>query len=171
MKSCSEPNCARPVFTHGFCKSHAHKYYNSRVKKVKKVKKKTRGQLVKELDRVFSIFIRQRGMDARGFNRCYTCGTRAHWSDLQCGHFISRRHYPTRWDEKNCKPQDAKCNIFNQGNAPVFAANLIEEYGASILNLLLAKKNNLMKITNTELEILIDDYKSKHFKELSENKK
>lgn len=153
MKTCKD--CSRPVFTHGYCKSHAAKYYLGK-------KKKTRGQLVKELDRVFSIFIRQRGMDARGFNSCYTCGTTARWQDLQCGHFISRRHYSTRWDEKNCKPQDAKCNVFNQGNAPVFAAKLIEEYGASILNLLIAKKNNLMKITNTELEILINEYNSKN---------
>lgn len=43
----------------------------------KVVKKKPN---TKELDRVFSIFIRKRDMDINGFNSCFTCGTFLHWT-------------------------------------------------------------------------------------------
>ena len=125
----------------------------------RKIKKKSRSSLVTELDRVFSIFIRTRNVNAEGITKCFTCGKTAHWKELQCGHFISRRHYSTRWDEKNCQPQCSRCNIFNQGNAPVFAQRLIAKYGSDILDLLIAKKNNTFKASNFELEVLISEYK------------
>ena len=55
-------------------------------------------KLKKELDMVFSLFIR-----AKYPKVCYTC--KATDKTLQCGHFITRNHLATRWLESNCRPQ------------------------------------------------------------------
>ncbi len=124
-------------------------------------KSKSTAKLQKDLDAVYSEYIRRKDADPNGFVRCYTSGKVFHWKQIQCGHFISRRHLSTRWYEKNTKPQSVAENVFNQGNGPVFARKLIEEYGPGILEELEIKKNNICKMGNFEYEILIKEYKAK----------
>lgn len=45
-----------------------------------------------------------------GIIQCVTCGKREHWTKMQGGHFISRRHAATRCDQTNIHPQCARCN-------------------------------------------------------------
>lgn len=118
-------------------------------------------KLIKKLDDVFSKYIRLKNADENGIVKCYTCGKYHHWKEIQCGHYISRRHFGTRWEEKNCKPQCVGCNIFNQGSADTFARNLIREYGSDILELLAAKKNNITKLGGFELNFMISDYQAR----------
>lgn len=66
--------------------------------------------LIKELDRVFSIVVRQRYMDEAGFVRCKSCDRIYHWTQITCGHFRKRRHMRTRWHIKNAAPQCSVCN-------------------------------------------------------------
>lgn len=113
------------------------------------------------LDKVYSEYIRRKDADINGMIQCYTSGKWFHFSKLHCGHFISRRHLSTRWCEKNTKPQSIAENLFNQGNGPVFAQKLIEEYGPGILEELEIKKNNPCKMGRFEYEILIKEYKQK----------
>ena len=68
-------------------------------------KKLTRSKLVKKLDAVFSQYIRLKDADEFGNATCFTCGKVDHWKKLQNGHFQSRKHYATRWDEMNCQVQ------------------------------------------------------------------
>lgn len=128
----------------------------------KKVIKKTNSQskLKDRLDKVFSVYIRTRSIDKRGYTNCFTCGKPAHWKDLHCGHYISRRHLSTRWEEKNCKPQCVGCNIFNQGAADVFAIKLVNLYGPQILELLNLKKNSIAKYGAFELGLMIEQFES-----------
>ena len=83
----------------------------------KSAKKPTRSKLVKKLDVVFSQYVRMSNADKNGFCTCITCGKRGHWKNdgIQAGHFMSRRHYSTRWDEQNVFPQCIKCNMYSQG--------------------------------------------------------
>lgn len=118
-------------------------------------------KLVEKLDTVFSLYIRKSAANEQGIVKCYTCGAYHEWKYVDAGHYISRRHFGTRWEEKNVKPQCKKCNIFNQGSADTFAAHLVREYGSTILELLAAKKNNTMKLGKFEYEILIKDYQNK----------
>jgi hypothetical protein len=118
-------------------------------------------KLVKILDDVFSLFIRQRNADSNGMVKCFTSGKRMHWKQAQCGHFISRRHYATRWDEINCQVQSVAENIFNQGNSPVFGQKLNEKYGPGTVEGLLLKKNNKFKLEFFTLKFLIQHYKEK----------
>ena len=79
--------------------------------------KKTISKLKKELDKWFSLYIRLRDSNEYGIVQCFTCGKIGHYKKggMQCGHFQSRRHHATRWNEQNCQVQCVKCNMFEQG--------------------------------------------------------
>jgi hypothetical protein len=92
--------------------------------KIKKVKKESCHVLEKKLDTIFSKYIRTIHP-----KKCYTCGNILEYSHLQCGHYISRGHKATRFEENNCRPQCAFCNCYRQGEAWSFRQNLIIEIG------------------------------------------
>jgi hypothetical protein len=124
-------------------------------------KKQKRSTLVKKADAIFSQFIRQRNADENGVTECFTCGKKDHWKKLQCGHFQSRKHYATRWNEDNCQVQCAGCNVFRYGEQYTFGRNLdvyIKEGLAEELNIL---SNKIVKFNNNDLLSLIDYYKNK----------
>ena len=56
----------------------------------KKAKKPKRQKLIKELDRVFSKFIRLRDCDKKGIVTCPLCGAKIPYEKAQNMHFISR---------------------------------------------------------------------------------
>ena len=89
--------------------------------------KRKRSAIVKELDRVFSQYIRRRNANLDGFVDCFTCGRSYHWKKIQNGHFMSRGRYSTRWDEENCRPQCYGCNVMQQGRQYDFGLNLDRE--------------------------------------------
>jgi len=118
-------------------------------------------KLVKKLDEVFSIFIRRRSADSNGMVKCFTSGKIMHWKESQCGHFVSRRHYATRWDEVNCQVQSVGENVFNQGNAPQFAVNLDKMFGVGTAEGLVMKSKNKFKLDFFTLKYLIQQYTDK----------
>lgn len=124
-------------------------------------KKRSIPVLQKELDRIFSIFIRMRDSNEQGIIRCITCGAILTFRTAQCGHFWSRRHISVRWDEQNTASQCVKCNIFDQGANQKFASALQRKYGESILQILEIRKNNVCKMSQFQYEILIKEYQSK----------
>lgn len=86
-------------------------------------KKPTRKTLITKLDKVFSEYIRRK--DAKNdIATCVTCGKKDHWKKLQNGHFMSRKHYATRWDEDNVGVQCSACNVFRYGEQYLFAKYL-----------------------------------------------
>jgi len=123
--------------------------------------KKTRSKVVKELDRVFSLYIRQRDANLDGFVECFTCGRSNHWKKMDAGHFQSRGKYSTRWCEKNVMPQDKRCNIFNQGEQFKFGKRLDEVYGDGTAEEIILKSNQTVKFSTSELEEMIENYKQK----------
>jgi len=123
------------------------------------MKKKSISQLKKEVDKIFSLFIRQRG-SIKGYNSCFTCGLRREWKKLQCGHFISRTHSNTRYDEINCQVQCFACNVWKRGNIAEFAARLIEKYGQKEFNNLIKKGRQLKQFTEKELLELKEKFKN-----------
>ena len=91
--------------------------------------KKPISKLKKELDKWFSLYIRLREATSQGFAQCFTCGKIDYYKKLQCGHFQSRRHHATRWNEWNCQVQCVKCNMFEQGEQWKFGLNINAKYG------------------------------------------
>jgi len=124
-------------------------------------KEKTYKQLIKELDSAYSKYIRQKDADDNGQVKCYTCDKVKHWKSIDCGHYISRRHLSSRFFEKNTKPQCKGCNIFKEGNKPVFALELIKEYGKDVLEELDSLSHIKMKYDRNRLSNMIMFFKNK----------
>lgn len=124
-------------------------------------RKPSRKTLVNKADKVFSEYIRRRYADDNGMTECFTCGKKDHWKKLQCGHFQSRKHYATRWNEDNCQVQCAGCNVFRYGEQYTFGRNLdiyVREGLAEELNIL---SNKIVKYDNHDLMSLIEYYQKK----------
>ena len=119
-----------------------------------KIKKPTRSKLVKKLDTVFSQYIRLSNADNNKNCICVTCNKTFFWKEIQAGHFMSRKHYSIRWDERNVKPQCAGCNVFRYGEQFKFSLYL----GNKLSEELLAESRVIRKFTNVELEEMIQKY-------------
>ena len=118
--------------------------------------KKPKSKLIKELDILFSQFVRlSNSID--GYCSCVTCGRVYEWKKIQSGHFISRQHYSVRWDERNVKPQCYGCNVMQQGRQYEFSKYLGQELSEELY--LLSKQTR--KFTEIELQEMIEHYKNK----------
>ena len=125
-------------------------------------KKKTYAQLKKDLDKVFSLYIRLKAADGGGFVQCVTCNVIRHYKDnMDNGHYVSRNHLSTRWYEKNCHVQCRGCNRFGNGRLDEYALFLTGEYGPDILWKLNQKKHEQVKFGLPALREMIQTYKDK----------
>ena len=70
---------------------------------------------------------------------------------------MSRKHYSTRWDEDNVQVQCKSCNLYNQGEQYKYSIFL----GSDKSDELYMKSKQTVKISNFELEELIELYKQK----------
>jgi hypothetical protein len=124
------------------------------------MKKPTRKSLVTKLDTIFSQYIRRK--DAiNEIATCVTCGKKDHWSKLQNGHWASRKHYNTRWDETNCHVQCAGCNVFRAGEIYLYTKYLCSKYGNNFPEELYLKSHKTVKFADIDLIELIDYYTEK----------
>ena len=130
--------------------------------KAKKPTKKPikRSKVVRDLDAIFSQYIRLKESDEYGYCICVTSGQKMFWKEAQCGHFISRGKYPTRWDETNCHPQSVYSNIFLKGDYINYTIYMIDRYGREYVDELIDKSKQSVKIPTAELVEKISYYKS-----------
>lgn len=115
----------------------------------------TPSKLKKKLDKLFSVYIRTKYADSNGYVSCFTCATKKPWKEMQCGHFVSRLHLSTRYDEGNCRPQCKGCNIFGGGRVAAFA-NRLEAETPGIVKYLYTRAQVL--VPNFPYQSLIDKY-------------
>ena len=122
---------------------------------------KSVSKLKKDLDKWFSLYIRLRDATDEGMVQCFTCGKAAHYKDgMQCGHFQSRKHQATRWNEQNCQVQCVGCNMFKQGEQWTFGLNLDAKYGSSTSFDLHVLSKQTLKMTRADYEEDIRYYKA-----------
>jgi hypothetical protein len=119
-------------------------------------KKQSRKTIITKLDNIFSQYIRLR-YSKNEISECVTCGKQDHWKKMQNGHFISRKHYATRWDEDNCQVQCSGCNVFRYGEQYLFSKYL----GVDLSEELLMKSRKIQKFTDNELLEMIELYTEK----------
>ena len=119
-------------------------------------KKPSRKTIITKLDSIFSQYIRLR-YSKNEIAECVTCGKQDHWKKLQAGHFISRKHYATRWDEDNVQVQCSGCNVFRYGEQYLFSKYL----GVDLSEELLIKSRKIQKFTDNELLDMIELYNEK----------
>lgn len=123
---------------------------------------KSRKSIVAKLDKEFSLYIRQRTA-VNGKVTCFTCGKKDDWQNMDCGHFMSRKHYSTRWDEDNCQVQCKSCNVFRYGEQFKFGVNL-NQLEDGLAERLLAKSRLTAKFSNYDLIMMIEYYQEKNKK-------
>jgi hypothetical protein len=85
--------------------------------------------LVKVLDREYSLWLRMSAADDQGIVRCVTCGTLRHWKEITVGHYVSRARISVRWDSRNVGPQCVKCNSYAGGEQFLMRKHLVAVHG------------------------------------------
>ena len=82
---------------------------------------------------------------------------------MQAGHFISRRHNATLFDEENTNAQCYYCNVIERGNIGEYTFRLKEKLGNERFDALLAKGRTTKQFDVKELQAL-----EAHYKKLNE---
>lgn len=111
-----------------------------------------------KLWKAFSIFIRLRDADKNGYCRCITSGKLVHWSECDAGHFISRRHMATKYDEQNVHAQGRGDNRFRSGEQLLYAKAIDKKYGPGTADRILARSRGTRKFEQFEIDALTKHY-------------
>ena len=97
---------------------------------------KKKPDLKAKLDKEFSLFIRLRDCMPNGYFRCISCGQIKPFEQADCGHYFSRTHLATRFDENNCHAECRHCNRFIADHLEGYRVNLIAKIGQRKFDLL-----------------------------------
>lgn len=112
-----------------------------------------------QLDKIFSKYIRMRDAMPNGYCKCICCGRILPIKDFDAGHYFSRRHTATRWNENNVHAECKYDNRFNAEHLDFFREHLIQKIGENEYKKLLVLSHSTMSYTDTELQELIKHYK------------
>lgn len=131
-------------------------------KKKKTVKKKTAKKksiktLKNKATKIFQLFIRLRDTDSEGNGNCCSCGREVTYLKSNAGHFASRSHIRTLFDEENVHIQCIGCNGWG-GNPDGYALFMIEKYGVNKIRHINSKKKIPLKISVLDYEAIIESY-------------
>lgn len=122
----------------------------------------TVAKLKKDADKYYSKATRYRFADKRGdtwYAQCITCQVEKPIKQLQCGHFMSRRHNILRYRDENTAAQCYGCNVMSQGRQYEFAMAIDDLYGAGTAKALHQESKQLHVFTIEELQEIIKDAK------------
>lgn len=115
--------------------------------------------LIDRLDTAFSKYIRLRDAMPSGVFRCISCGQIKPLEQADCGHYYSRTHMGTRFDEDNCHAECRFCNRFKADHMIGYRENLEKKIGSQRLALLSVKAHGTHKFAHFEIEQLIKYYR------------
>lgn len=126
------------------------------------MKQKTISQLKKDADKYFSRYVRYRDGEKRSdgwYVECITCSVVKPISEMQAGHFVSRRVNALRFEEENVNAQCVSDNLFKQGEQYLYAKALDLKYGDGKAEELMNRRFETHKFSRAELEEIIHDAK------------
>ncbi len=131
-----------------------------------------RSQMLKEADKVFSLFIRKRDADKNGNIDCVCCGKIYNLEDktengdtvVQCLHFVQRGVYSLRYDLVNCHAGCTWCNKDMNDNPEGKAYHQFRDYlvaciGEEEVVAMEQQKRSINKITHEYIRSIIKKYK------------
>lgn len=113
---------------------------------------------VDKLDRAFSKYIRVRDAMPNGTIRCISCGQIKPFSSFDNGHYFSRMHMATRWDEDNCNAECMHCNRMTGGEHMIgYEKHLIEKIGQQRFAALALKAHSTAKRKDVMFSLLVQE--------------
>ncbi len=111
-------------------------------------------------DRIFSLWIRLKAADYRGYVTCVTCGVTRHYKDdMQAGHYARRDLKNTRYDEQNVHVQCVNCNKWKSGNMAAYAAFMVAKYGQEIIVVMNQRSQIIKQWKRSELQELVKGWR------------
>lgn len=121
-------------------------------------KKKSLPKLLRDAERVFNSFIRQRDSDGEWFT-CINCGLTKRIDELQAGHLIPVKNCSfLRFHPDNVSGECAGCNKYDDAKVR-YTMNLIKKIGIERVQWLVDNKRAGKKWDRQELEEIINRYK------------
>lgn len=112
--------------------------------------------LIKELDGLFSEWLRRGNADQNGKCTCFICDYKARWQDMQAGHFVDRDQMALRFDVNNVYVVCPTCNCFDDNHRTRFEDAIRTKRGEDVLKFLEVQKRSLKKWMRNELIELIE---------------
>lgn len=131
-------------------------YCSVECRRLGQIKSRSRTQLIKALDTVYSQYIRNKYADKDGNVMCVTCQIKKPVKEMQNGHYVSRTFHNTRWLDKNCHPQCYSCNVGLGGNYAKYSRFMIDTYGAEVIDELITISQQPLKLSKQDLQDRID---------------
>lgn len=123
------------------------------------MKTKSTSSLKKKAWNTFSLWIRTKYADWKGYVACVTCGVTKPIKAMQAGHFIAGRMNSILFDERGVHPQCYSCNIGKHGNTLEYLDFMKKKYGMKVVNELRTNSRKPRSWKTGELEELIERYK------------
>ena len=120
----------------------------------------TKSSAVDKADRQFSRFIRLRDAIPGGAFKCISCGKFKRIEQADCGHFHSRKHMATRFDERNAHAECRACNRFSADHLIKYQENLIRKIGEEEFDELNILAKTTKKWEEFELKEMAKYYKA-----------
>ena len=117
-------------------------------------KKKTLSKWKKELDAIFSRYIRY-----RDDGQCFTCPNKNDPKKMQNGHFVPRQYLAVRFDERNCNCQCYACNMLYGGQGATYAIRLAQKYSQEVVEELESQRWVSVKLDEDWYKEKIEHYK------------
>ena len=137
-------------------------------------KYRTKSELLREADRLFSLFIRNRDADKNGNVACVCCGKIYNVEDhlnsceriIQNMHFIKREVYSLRFDEDNCSAGCCYCNQDMNFNPKGIAyrqykERLVADLGEDAVAEMELAHRKINRIEESQLKVIIEHYGNK----------
>lgn len=128
--------------------------------KIKSIEEESVSILKKELDAVFSRWLRLSEADENGYCACFICGSMANWKECQAAHYIGRSNSFLRYDPRNVRVNCGVCNMVKDGNLVEYARRL-EEENPGITDILEEEAALDYKFGRSELKDMIAEYSHK----------
>jgi hypothetical protein len=118
--------------------------------------------LLKVLDREYSLWLRVNAADDQGMVKCVTCGSIHHWKEITVGHYVSRTRISVRWNIRNTAPQCVKCNSYAGGEQFLMRKYLVATHGEKMIEAM--EQLALMGKTESRESLLekIADYRERN---------
>jgi hypothetical protein len=127
--------------------------------KPRQSKQSNLSKLEEKADRLLSEVVRLTAADDKGYCYCITCDDYKHWTEMECGHYVKRRHMATRYELKNVGPQCHTCNCHFDGREDDHGLYIDRKYGEGTAEELRRIGEPERKFMAHELQGMIEELK------------